>query len=111
MRIVECGSCHTAQPRTWPKALGILTDTSLTAQVCQCPRAYLYLLQLPLRQSDSDGGYTSRGTSASARIRIVSGKEFEELTVADGPLKKFEFKKGGENFWQERPASTATQQA
>ena len=25
----------------------------------------------------------------------------EELTVADGPLKKFEFKKGGENYWQE----------
>ena len=28
-------------------------------------------------------------------------KNFKELTVADGPLKKFEFKKGGENYWQE----------
>lgn len=45
----------------------------------------------------------------AARAQIVSCEAFQELTVADGPLKKFEFKKGGENFWQEPPASTATQ--
>lgn len=29
----------------------------------------------------------------------------EELIVPEGPLKKFEFKKGGENYWQERIVS------
>lgn len=34
------------------------------------------------------------------RIPLEIGRS-EELIVPEGPLKKFEFKKGGENYWQE----------
>lgn len=31
----------------------------------------------------------------------MSVRPAQELIVPEGPLKKFEFKKGGENYWQE----------
>ncbi|CAE7513957.1 unnamed protein product [Symbiodinium natans] len=65
MRIVECGSCRTAQYVSAHGRIFICCS-------CHCAN----------------------------RIPMDAARA-EELIVADGPLKKFEFKKGGENFWQE----------
>eukprot|EP00434_Breviolum_minutum_P030320 symbB.v1.2.026820.t2/scaffold2709.1/size72633/3 len=40
------------------------------------------------------------GCHCANRIPLEVGRT-EELIVPEGPLKKFEFKKGGENYWQE----------
>ena len=41
------------------------------------------------------------GPVGSRRSRRMSVRPAQELIVPEGPLKKFEFKKGGENYWQE----------
>lgn len=40
------------------------------------------------------------GCHCANRIPLDTGRA-EELVIPEGPLKKFEFKKGGENYWQE----------
>lgn len=40
------------------------------------------------------------GCHCANRIPLDAGRA-EELVIPEGPLKKFEFKKGGENYWQE----------
>jgi hypothetical protein len=34
-------------------------------------------------------------------VALSKVKHLQELVIPEGPLKKFEFKKGGENYWQE----------
>ncbi|CAL1126214.1 unnamed protein product [Cladocopium goreaui] len=41
------------------------------------------------------------GCHCANRIPLDTGRA-EELVIPEGPLKKFEFKKGGENYWQAR---------
>ena len=81
------------KPRERCLAVFSTTITVSTDQASNHLSDYL-ALRCPAKAFEKSNGLQSFGFELQIGL-------WQELIMPEGPIKKFEFKKGGENFWQE----------